>query len=339
MIYLFTGLPGAGKTLNAIKYVFEESLFKDRPVYVYGVTGLNVTDWNELTEEQARRWDQLPDGSVILIDEVQRLWRVRTASKDIPLDVQALETHRHRGMDFIVTCQNPMQLDVGVRRLVGKHYHLDRSFSANGARRFTFERCIDDPHSSKHEASSIDRISLDKKYFDKYHSAEVHTHNLRLPFKFYMYGAFFLGFIAFLIWIFTSGLSITQDKQTLPTDIKPQQSTHEDIRIATVQNYMDMHVPRIKSLPFTAPFYDDHIEIKSIPKVSGCMSLQSEDEDFCVCNTQQGTIIDMDLQICKYYVSHGSFDFGLSDDDLRKQYAHNNNAGTITGTKTDQNPF
>ncbi|WHV23422.1 zonular occludens toxin domain-containing protein [Pseudomonas aeruginosa] len=91
MLYLRTGLPGAGKTLNAIREIDLEHqpdpddptkrLHKDpdnpdlppRTIYYYGIPDMKLdrlkSKWVEF--DTPEEWYNLPDGSVIVIDEAQ----------------------------------------------------------------------------------------------------------------------------------------------------------------------------------------------------------------------------------------------------------------------------
>ena len=88
MLYLFTGLPGGGKTLNTLKTVKEDKAFyeydsdgnpvkldngsiKRRPVYYHNIKELKFEDWTKLSDEEAKRpWDIEP-GAVLIYDECQ----------------------------------------------------------------------------------------------------------------------------------------------------------------------------------------------------------------------------------------------------------------------------
>src|SRR5256885_16044190 len=72
-----------------------------------------------------RSWHEtVPDGSVIIIDEVQRIWRPSGPGQKIPDMIALLETHRHRGLDFYIITQGPNLIHANVRALIGRHVHL-----------------------------------------------------------------------------------------------------------------------------------------------------------------------------------------------------------------------
>ncbi len=76
---------------------------------------------------------ELPAGSIVLIDEVQRLMRPRIHGSKVPAFIAELETHRHRGIDLVLITQHPMLLDSNVRRLTGQHFHVIRKFGTQMA--------------------------------------------------------------------------------------------------------------------------------------------------------------------------------------------------------------
>ena len=136
MIYLFTGAPGTFKTYSAIAFA-KELAGDSRRVYVSGVTDLKVPGWQQLDRDGVRDWkQQLPDGAILLCDEVSDLVPQRIKG-DVPDWVNDLRTHRHKGLDLIFVTQHPMDVDVVFRRLVGEHRHFFRQF---GIRRVSFLR-------------------------------------------------------------------------------------------------------------------------------------------------------------------------------------------------------
>jgi len=159
MIYLITGVPGSGKTLYAVstlvqKLAAEKIVGKDgkettRRVVVDGIPDLvmphemmaplpepdtftvvngggpKVGDLQPREGNGVWNWyEWCKPGDVIVIDEVQRHWRPRGMGSKVPPEIAALETHRHKGVDFVIVTQNPMLIDGNARRLVGRaHPH------------------------------------------------------------------------------------------------------------------------------------------------------------------------------------------------------------------------
>jgi zona occludens toxin len=83
MIILFGGPNGQGKTLNAIKFVNEDSQFQHRPIYYHGIDNLKLP-WIELDEVQVKDWWDLPDGSVLFVDEAYKFFPKRPNGSKTP---------------------------------------------------------------------------------------------------------------------------------------------------------------------------------------------------------------------------------------------------------------
>ncbi|ATJ81224.1 zonular occludens toxin domain-containing protein [Halomonas beimenensis] len=178
-IHLISGVPGAGKTLRAVYTMInwlrtEEGT--DRPFFG------NVRDLRNQAPIPDE-WMDVPDGSLILIDEVQQRWRRYRNTGEPPPEIAALETHRHRGVDFILTCQNPSQLTSDVRALVDTHEHLMRKGKLNGAIVWRWEGvCHTNPAAHSKDADCESSIwKYPKWVFEQYTSASMHTGKKRLP--------------------------------------------------------------------------------------------------------------------------------------------------------------
>jgi hypothetical protein len=143
VIELLEGVPGSGKSYYAVTerllkwvragrrvYVFVEGFYLDRLALFEGielaVLQQQITIWNSGEEVKAGLLGVDP-GSAVLIDEVQTIFRSR--DKTDPELLRWLETHRHRGIDLVLMCQQYGQVTLGVNRLVEattKFRRLDR---------------------------------------------------------------------------------------------------------------------------------------------------------------------------------------------------------------------
>jgi zona occludens toxin len=143
MIEMLEGVPGSGKSYYAVSerllkwvrtgrrvYVFVEGFYLDRLALFEGVelTVLQqqITLWQSGEEVKAGLLEVEP-GSAVLIDEVQTVFRSK--DKTDPQLLRWLETHRHRGIDLVLMCQQYGQVTLGVNRLVEattKFRRLDR---------------------------------------------------------------------------------------------------------------------------------------------------------------------------------------------------------------------
>ena len=111
-------------------YVFVEGVYLDRLALFEGVElavlEQQMTLWHSGEDVKAGLL-QVEPGSAVLIDEVQTVFRSK--DKTDPALLRWLETHRHRGIDLVLMCQQYGQVTLGVNRLVDattKFRRLDR---------------------------------------------------------------------------------------------------------------------------------------------------------------------------------------------------------------------
>jgi zona occludens toxin len=184
VIYLYTGVPGAGKTLFALWDISRRGDFSSRPFFIAGMKPLTDVGHAKLRPAyiEPQDWASVPDGSIVLIDEAQFPMPVRPAGQVPPEWVAPLATHRHRGIDLYLTTQSPMLLDVFVRRLVGQHLHVNRVFGLRSVTVFRWENVQSDPndyHAKK--SAEVTPRRYPSVVFGWYNSATIHTHSRRLP--------------------------------------------------------------------------------------------------------------------------------------------------------------
>lgn len=323
MIHLITGIPGASKTLNTLAYIDSNPDFSNRPKFYIRIKELTL-GWTELTEAEVKNWEALPDGSIVVIDEAQYIFPTRDPKKPLPDFILALSEHRHRGFDFFVITQSPMLLDAGFRRFVGKHWHFERVFGMQSAKRFEWEKCqsdVDDHFVRK--AAVTTRVPFNKKYFGCYKSAEIHTVKRKIPFK--VFAPFVL--LALVIGVgwyhFHDRFDASQPAQSQTTEkqVQPHQdslgfaSFSESKRdtTVTVDQYLNDRMPRVTDIPASAPIYDELTKPLSFPRLQ-CLRRESTGD--CQCYTQQATKIQVSPSVCNAVVDNGYFDYTLPD---RKQ--------------------
>ncbi len=194
MLGLYTGAPGAGKTLKMLNDHLAHA-DGSRPIYVYGVEGLVPSDlWIPLPDP--KDWFKCPHGSIILVDEAQAVFRPRRPGDPLPEYVSAAETHRHQGLDLYMTTQYPMLIDAHLRRLVSDHQHLVNVWGLkNRSSVFEWDEAQDDPKDPR--ARKIARkfmFSYPKPVYDLYKSAQVHTKKPRVP-KWFKFGIPAIGLL------------------------------------------------------------------------------------------------------------------------------------------------
>lgn len=332
MLYLYTGVPGAGKTLYAVSNLVKRKDFKDRPIFVDGIKDLDHDKINyfDIPEgESIQTWPKwAPPGAIIVVDECQRIFRPRPSGSKVPDYVAELETHRHRGLDFILITQHPRLIDINLRELIEHHTHLGKTNL--GLRRkmeWTTGGAKDPGSRANIKEALISVYRLDKSVYGLYKSAEVHTKIRTKKSKLLMLFPLALCLVGYGIWSFTdfwgkfSGegekaktASATQpaQAQTQPSAVlasepvsngqypkaetKPEEPKKPHL---SEEDYQ----PRIAERPETAPIYDGmNKAVKAMPWPAACIKAENR----CTCYTDQGTKIkDIGKQTCLNYVKDG----------------------------------
>lgn len=304
MITLITGQPGAGKTLFGLTFVRELAAKEKRPVYYSGIKDLKLA-WLGL--ENAEEWFKVPQGSIVVIDEAQRIFRPRGAGAVVPKHVSELETHRHHGIDIFIITQHPMLVDTNVRRLVGRHFHVVRSF---GLKRATVHEWgeVKEQCDKSREGSIRHEWSYPRDVFALYHSAEVHTHKARVPARVFVLLALPL-LLAGLVWVVVkwwqqSG-SAHPDKALEAKAATKAAATQ--VRVASgklsAAEWVAEQQPRVPGLAYTAPVYDDVTKPVRAPYPAACIAFKAR----CGCYSEQGTRLDMPEQLCRQIVERGFY--------------------------------
>lgn len=336
MLILFTGLPGASKTLNMIKYVCEDDLFNlkgddgkniiiddkpvKRPIYYHNINQLKLETWFKLTDDEAKKPDEIEKGAVIIYDECQDIFPVLPNSKagNTPSHYTYMNKHRHNGHDIILVTQHPKNLNTQLRRLVNKHIHFKRIFGTTFVTRFEYQKCYDEPedHFAKKDAVT-NKIEIDKNYFDTYKSAEVHTVKRSLPIAKFIKLGFFILLTLSALGGMAYSLVVMYNNQKSPT--KPKDTNQSSTSIASIldrqsppqNDYFSSRKPRVQGLPHTAPIYDELTKPVSFPRISACVKRHSNNS--CTCYSQQATPLDVSLSVCLNVVANGYFDHTKPD--------------------------
>lgn len=345
MITLITGTPGAGKTAWTVQELTR--LPAQRKVFIHGVPELKIahepifclsdlcdhcrslTQIEENTEGETwvkiidsglpaylvEEWqDWATQGSLIIIDEVQRVWR--PIGSKVPDEIAALETHRHKGLDFWLISQGPHLFHSNIRLLIGRHIHLVSSWK--GRNEYEFPECRQNV-SSRGDAV-IRPYTLPKKIFHLYKSASLHTvHKHRKPLSFYFLLATVL--IASLLGFYTFQRF---DKRFHPedyTETKPTPETAAGGAIAQAvatpddvsspknesekpDGFPDFK-PKIEGVLESAPAYAPLLKVTSVPLLYGCVYSIAKDK--CSCYTQQATPYPSSKEYCMETVKNHRF--------------------------------
>jgi len=321
MITLITGTPGGGKTAHAVDLLSSE--YVGRPVFVIGIRDLVVDHAvvppvEQWTEEKAspedpdhkQAWFTFPPNAVVVIDEAQTVFRPRPVGSKVPLEVQAFETHRHLGIDFVLITQHPNLIDSNIRRLVGRHRHIRTT--ALGRHMFEWQEVGDPDSTSSRALSAKTRYRLPKHVFGQYRSAELHTKTrTRMPWYVYLFfGAAILSL--FLGWRTYEGLKTKVNP--LPDAVKQigvqsQATTGTASPVKTTAQYIADTSPRIVGLAHTAPKYDEITKPVDAPWPVGCMTVADlhTGKSKCRCIDQQGNNYATTDALCRSIVQNGVF--------------------------------
>jgi len=114
MVIAFTGKPGSGKTLSAVRY-----MYKDKRKTVYTNVKLEIPDKKivQILPSNVQDLKTLRDG-IVFIDEANFVFSSRFWSR-IPKDlIQFWAMHRKRGVDLMLTSHSLKRIDVILRELV-----------------------------------------------------------------------------------------------------------------------------------------------------------------------------------------------------------------------------
>lgn len=344
MIYLITGVPGAGKTCYMVSQMLKDPDFKNRPLYVDGVNELdaNAIPYIDMPEGcDGSNWHTwLPDGAILVIDECQRYWRSRPGGRAVPDAVQAMETHRHKGIDIWLLTQDANKLDSAIRGLVEVHRHF--SMSKLGVRRcMEWWQKVGNPVSRVDvKSATITPYFLDETAQKHYKSSVQHNEvkakkslwAIFLP-VFFLFGILMMLVGAYYVYkIFFSEQTPQLSKeektkivssQSTPLS-QPKLTTEDNTTNGIVEGFSTQKVasepaikpntlkpddfkPAIDGQPWTAPIYaayNGHNSIKTMPYPVACI----KSTDKCTCYEEQGTPIrGMDRNLCLDFVENGIY--------------------------------
>lgn len=314
MITLITGTPGAGKTLYALSEIVSR-LAADRPLFVDGIPDLAIKHFSpsgqlEQADEKAISQgegtrecydDWLPVGSVLVVDECQRVWRPRGTASKVPAGVSAMEKHRHKGHDLILITQHPSLLDANVRRLVGRHIHVRRVFGWNRAMLYEWDSATEP---SKTTLAIRRSWPYPKKAYALYKSAEAHTkRGNRVPFALFLAGiaAIALPVAGWYAFNRTANKWMGNDAasgQTAGTELATASGLAAggaSYLPAVPERILEALAPTDDQNHLSAPIYAAVVPPVVAPQVLGCIASARS----CACYSQQQTPIWMPEEQCR----------------------------------------
>lgn len=330
-IELFTGQPGNGKTALMMERLVAEAKAANRPIFAVGIDGLEPGLATVL--DDARHWNDkdadgkyiVPDGSLIFVDEAWKWFgHLHDATRQqTPRHVLELAEHRHRGLDFVWTTQQPNQLYPFVRGLIGAHSHVVRRFGTKMLDVYRWGELNEEIKSlAKRDMAQRTTRLLPSQVFGQYKSAEVHTIKARIPLRLLLLPAVV---VVAVVCAYTAYRSIAspgasdlvgkEGTQSASADAAPSPpvggSRKEGApRWPTAAAYAKDHLPRISTMPWTAPVFDDR-QARSDPQLVCMSSMEGLDaqgvrqEASCRCLTEQGTAYELSQPECRTLARNG----------------------------------
>lgn len=328
MIYWYTGQPGHGKTLHAITRLLE---FKDQGRIVYAC---NIREFDyaktgvlEMTPEQFKDWPNfLPDGAVALVDEAYEhgMLPKRAPGSKVPHHVEQLAKHRHRGLDFIFVSQSPdKQCDQFVQDLIERHIHVRRRFGTSYVHLREFDRY--EAQAEKATPLSIKRTTLPKRAMGTYKSTELDTTERKIPW--YYIALPIAAALALFLMYYTFGsmgerlgggsdaAKVAASRSGAADGASATAAASRPSKVTTPAKYASQFIPRVPSQPWSAPAYDEAMQVPTDPPRLFCMSALSGADvhgvnlpPSCTCLTEQGTAYEVDVGTCFFIARRGQYE-------------------------------
>lgn len=235
-------------------------------------------------------WRKAPDGSIIVIDEIQLVEPFKqTKNKDDPI-IQDLTIHRHRGFDFYFITQSANLLHVQLKDLIGLHWHITVPWGwVSKVYQYGSYRQNPNAVSIKMSAERKFNFSPPDKLFKLYKSTTINTHQKRIPYKpiilfltviFFAIGAF--------IWAISGSKDSTliggmTDKQSAATSIVenplqvPSAASDSAPVVATSPTPQTLQIPSAASDVFVPPSsFDDPSFIAVDGIITGSVMMNGE---------------------------------------------------------------
>ncbi|MFY6942822.1 MULTISPECIES: zonular occludens toxin domain-containing protein [Acinetobacter] len=170
-------------------------------------------------------WRDAPDGSVIVIDEIQLVEPYKNKKSEDPM-IMDLTIHRHRGFDFYIITQATRYLHPAVKELIGCHYHITRPWGWT-PKVYQYGSARDNPNALVNKINCEAKFSFKPadRIFTLYKSTTINTHKKRIPKFIYFIGAVVVV-MAGLFYHFATKDNVIYDQVTgKPTQPKANQAS------------------------------------------------------------------------------------------------------------------
>lgn len=338
-VYLITGKPGSFKSAFAMQKALD--YIKDgRLVYFCNFRGLQAEKYNLNVLEHPKLWaeHEYQQGSVFFIDEIQEFTRevpTNAKTEDLPKWFTLLEKHRHLGYDFYVITQHPMFIHTHIRRLLEKHYHMQRAVGLPFSNCREWQQVCNEPENIQNATikagCTVTVYKPNKKVFDYYESTKLDTHKLQIPKKLFTYIFLIICaiiLIAYLASGFVSKYFMTNDNKT-SIDTKTQTTSEskkdefsvydapvilsadkikleeEILKLKDELNHLKEQQQQSQIIEYNPdePFkkVEYQYQANTQPYLSGCIQY----EKHCDCFTQQGSRLKVSYADCQKIINDG----------------------------------
>lgn len=319
-INLITGQPGHGKTALAIVQAKE---FSDagREVYCNGIKNLNYESLGWKHIDEPAKWEELPDGAVVVLDECYSTFPNRNPGSKVPPHVDAMARHRHRGFDFILIAQQSIQIDPFLRGLIEMHQHVRQTSVFKSKTRI--KRWDQWQSNTKAISGDIKDWVRPKWVFDYYTSTTLNTTTRTVP-MWMRYIAVALVFVVGMVWWLkyrvneninasrsaatTAGALSAVGRRGESEKSEKWLGSEEDPMGKTP--YSKDHLPRFATMPWTAKIFDQRAPTAD-PQLY-CMSSDGGEDanghykrSSCTCQTEQNTAYDIGEGECRRIARQG----------------------------------
>lgn len=332
MITIITGTPGAGKTLFLLNLLLKETRPEKgktrRPIYFHNVQDVDLNFFHGKQLDDPKTWHSLPEHSVIAFDEGQFAFPQRT-KQEPPEYVKKFAVHRHKGFDIYIVTQDPMNLDVYIRRNCNRHFYIHRILGREAATVYEYDHYESKPQGFHEKLQAISKTPFryPKKLYTRYKSATQHTVKKRTPIRLYFLPILAIAVVG-LIWfaihrltnrteIIDPGEDISQATQETGGNLFSSRTPAASGTPATsLAGYIRNFQPVVPGLLHSAPVYADLTQAQSFPKPMCIIyqeDKQSPENSSCSCYTQQMTRYETTDYNCRFWVRNGWFDFTKED--------------------------
>ena len=240
-----------------------------------------------------------PDaGALIVLDEAHQFFPQRASGKVPPPYIEALNVHRHQGLDFWVLTQRPSFLDPFIRGLSSRHLHIaPNPFSFNGSRNlYEWAEYQETVNRSSKLLAKKTSYKPSPAVFPLYKSATLHTklnHSMPTIMRVFI--------IILLIFFAVAGYAIYRTKTRI-NDLNNLSATASSASSLQPVKTLNQPLTTSATVPNSSPY------ILNSPQkifVSACISSSSK----CVCYTKNGMQVYLGDLACRAAAHHPTEDF------------------------------